>query len=152
MKPLGPIPAGYAAIDGELAIGGARVSHWAEQAERTPLFVYSKELIAQRFADLRAAMPERLKVNYAIKANSFSPLLDYVSTLADGLDIASGGELDMVRATGFDLGRVSFAGPGKRDAELEAAIAAGVTLNLESEAEAERALATSGTETGSSGA
>ncbi|MEC7742816.1 MAG: pyridoxal-dependent decarboxylase, exosortase A system-associated, partial [Pseudomonadota bacterium] len=46
-----------------------------------------------------------------------------------------------VRATGFDLGRVSFAGPGKRDAELEAAIAAGVTLNLESEAEAERALA-----------
>ena len=141
MKPLGPIPAGYAAIDGELAIGGARVSHWAEQAERTPLFVYSKELIAQRFADLRAAMPERLKVNYAIKANSFSPLLDYVSTLADGLDIASGGELDMVRATGFDLGRVSFAGPGKRDAELEAAIAAGVTLNLESEAEAERALA-----------
>ena len=141
MKPLGPIPAGYAAIDGELAIGGARVSHWAEQAEKTPLFVYSKELIAQRFADLRAAMPERLKVNYAIKANSFSPLLDYVSTLADGLDIASGGELDMVRATGFDLGRVSFAGPGKRDAELEAAIAAGVTLNLESEAEAERALA-----------
>ncbi len=36
--------------------------------------------------------------------------------------------------------RVSFAGPGKRDAELEAAIRAGVTLNLESEAEAERAL------------
>ena len=94
MKPLGPIPAGYAAIDGELAIGGARVSHWAEQAGRTPLFVYSKELIAQRFADLRAAMPERLKINYAIKANSFSPLLDYVSTLADGLDIASGGELE----------------------------------------------------------
>ena len=53
MKPLGPIPAGYAAIGGELAIGGARVSHWAEQAGRTPLFVYSKELIAQRFADLR---------------------------------------------------------------------------------------------------
>ena len=38
-------------------------------------------------------------------------------------------------------GAISFAGPGKRDAELEAAIAAGVTLNLESEGEAERALA-----------
>ena len=36
---------------------------------------------------------------------------------------------------------ISFAGPGKRDAELDAAIAAGVTLNLESEGEAERALA-----------
>ena len=141
MKPLGPIPAGYAAIGGELAIGGKPVSHWVEQAGRTPLFVYSRDRIAQRFEMLRAAMPDRLKINYAIKANSFGPLLSFVSTLADGLDIASGGELELVRATGFDLGRVSFAGPGKRDIELEAAIAAGVTLNLESEAEAGRALA-----------
>ena len=141
MKPLGPIPVGYAAIGGELAIGGKPVSHWVEQAGRTPLFVYSRDRIAQRFETLRAAMPDRLKINYAIKANSFGPLLSFVSTLADGLDIASGGELELVRATGFDLGRVSFAGPGKRDLELEAAIAAGVTLNLESEAEAGRALA-----------
>ncbi|MFT6474196.1 pyridoxal-dependent decarboxylase, exosortase A system-associated [Qipengyuania profunda] len=141
MKPLGPIPASYAAIGGELAIAGKPVSHWVEQAGRTPLFVYSRDRIAQRFEMLRAAMPDRLKINYAIKANSFDPLLSFVSTLADGLDIASGGELEMVRATGFDLGRVSFAGPGKRDLELEAAIAAGVTLNLESEAEAGRALA-----------
>lgn len=47
----------------------------------------------------------------------------------------------MVQAAGIDPARVSFAGPGKRDRELEAAIAAGVTLNLESEAEARRALA-----------
>jgi len=141
MKPLGPIPAGFEAIDGELAIGDRPVSELVAAAGRTPLFVYSRERIAQRFAELRAAMPDRLKINYAIKANSFSPLLEYVSNLADGLDIASGGELEMVRATGFDLSRVSFAGPGKRDEELEAAIAAGVTLNLESENEAERALA-----------
>ncbi len=141
MKPLGPIPPGFQAIDGELVIGGKPVSHWAEQAGRTPLFVYSQTRIEQRFADLREAMPDRLKINYAIKANSFAPLLSFVSNLADGLDIASGGELEMVRATGFDLSRVSFAGPGKRDVELEAAITAGVTLNLESEAEAGRAIA-----------
>jgi diaminopimelate decarboxylase len=141
MKPLGPIPSGFQAIDGELVIGGKPVSDWAEQAGRTPLFVYSQTRIEQRFADLRDAMPDRLKINYAIKANSFAPLLSFVSNLADGLDIASGGELEMVRATGFDLSRVSFAGPGKRDVELEAAIMAGVTLNLESEAEAGRAIA-----------
>ena len=141
MKPLGPIPPGFQAIDGELVIGGKPVSHWAEQAGRTPLFVYSQTRIEQRFADLREAMPDRLKINYAIKAYSFAPLLSFVSNLADGLDIASGGELEMVRATGFDLSRVSFAGPGKRDVELEAAITAGVTLNLESEAEAGRAIA-----------
>ena len=141
MKPLGPIPSGFQAIDGELVIGGRPVSDWAEQAGRTPLFVYSQTRIEQRFADLRDAMPDRLKINYAIKANSFAPLLSFVSNLADGLDIASGGELEMVRATGFDLSCVSFAGPGKRDVELEAAITAGVTLNLESEAEAGRAIA-----------
>ena len=141
MKPLGPIPSGFQAIDGELVIGGKPVSDWAEQAGRTPLFVYSQTRIEQRFADLRDAMPDRLKINYAIKANSFVPLLSFVSNLADGLDIASGGELEMVRATGFDLSCVSFAGPGKRDVELEAAIMAGVTLNLESEAEAGRAIA-----------
>ena len=99
MKPLGPIPAGYTAIGGELAIGGKPASHWVEAAGRTPLFVYSKDLITHRLADLRAAMPDRIKINYAIKANSFAPVLEHVSTLADGLDIASGGELEMVDGT-----------------------------------------------------
>ena len=140
MKPLGPIPAGYEAIDGELCVAGKPVSYWTEKAGRTPLFVYSRERIIDRFAELRSAMPQRLKINYAIKANSFAPILDLVANLADGLDIASGGELDMVRATDFDMSRVSFAGPGKRDMELESAIASGVTLNLESENEAQRSL------------
>ena len=140
-KPTGPIPAGFETIDGELAIGGRTATDLVEAAGRTPLFVYSRDLIERRVAALRAAMPDRLKINYAIKANSFQSVLRVMSELCDGLDIASGGELDMVRETGFDLLRVSFAGPGKRDAELENAIASGVTLNLESEGEAKRALA-----------
>ncbi|TMM50028.1 pyridoxal-dependent decarboxylase, exosortase A system-associated [Qipengyuania marisflavi] len=141
MKPLGPIPAGYSALNGELAIGGRTASALAEEAGQTPLFVYSSAMIAQRIADLRSALPERLKINYAIKANSFAPVLDFISPLVDGLDIASGGELAMIQSAGIDTSRVSFAGPGKRDSELEAAIAAGVTLNLESANEARRALA-----------
>lgn len=140
MKPLGPIPAGFEALDGELAISGRKASDLVAQAGETPLFVYSRAMIAQRIADLRSAMPDRIKINYAIKANSFAPLLTYVAGLVDGLDIASGGELAMVQAAGVDGARVSFAGPGKRDAEIEAAIVAGVTLNLESENEARRAV------------
>ncbi|MCZ8323652.1 MAG: pyridoxal-dependent decarboxylase, exosortase A system-associated [Sphingomonadaceae bacterium] len=140
MKPLGPIPAGYGAIDGELAVAGRKASELVEQAGRTPLFVYSRELVEQRVADLRAALPERVALHYAVKANPFAPLLAAMTGLVDGFDIASGGELEMVRAAGIDPARISFAGPGKRDAELEAAIAARVTLNLESEGEAARAL------------
>ncbi len=140
-KPLGPIPPGYTSIDDELAIGGRTASQLVEEAGRTPLFVYSRELIESRMVELRAAMPERLKINYAIKANSFEPVLQLMAKLCDGLDIASGGELAMAQSAGADPAMISFAGPGKRDSELEAAIAAGVTLNLESEGEAARALA-----------
>jgi diaminopimelate decarboxylase len=64
-----------------------------------------------------------------------------MGTLVDGFDIASGGELRTALSAGLPAERISFAGPGKRDGELAAAIAAGVTLNLESENEAHRALA-----------
>ena len=140
MKPLGPIPAGYEAKDGELAIGGRTASALVAEAGDTPLFVYSRSHLDQRIAALRTAMPDRLGINYAVKANPFAPVIEYMTGLVDGFDIASGGELEMVLAAGIDPDRVSFAGPGKRDVELKAAIEAGVTLNCESEGEAERAL------------
>lgn len=141
MKPLGPIPCGYAALDGELAIGGERVSALVEKAGGTPLFVYSADLIRVRVAALRAAIPSDFDIHYAIKANSYNPVLQLMCELIDGFDIASGGELSMALAARIDPGRISFAGPGKRDAELAQAIAAGVTINLESEGETDRALA-----------
>ena len=140
MKPMGPIPPGYEAIDGVLAVGGRPVTELVAEAGGTPLFVYSAEHVRRRVADLRSTMPERLAIHYAVKANPFVPVLELFSDLVDGFDIASGGELSIVRDARIETGRVSFAGPGKRDAELEAAIRAGVTLNLESENEAARAL------------
>jgi diaminopimelate decarboxylase len=141
VKPLGPIPVGFVAINGELAIGEHMASALVEQAGGTPLFVYSADLMGRRMSDLRSAMPERLRIHYAMKANPYEPVLELMAGLADGFDIASQGELEMALAAGVPAARISFAGPGKRDAELAAAIAAGVTLNLESEAEARRALA-----------
>jgi diaminopimelate decarboxylase len=140
MKPLGPIPPGFAAIDGELAIGGRKASELVAEAG-SPLFVYDAALITARAKALRAALPDRLGLHYAMKANPFAPVLRHMAGLVDGFDIASGGELLMAEAAGVSAERISFAGPGKRDADLEAAIARGVTLNLESAREAERALA-----------
>jgi diaminopimelate decarboxylase len=141
MKPLGPIPAGYAALEGELAVGGRRASDLVAEAGGTPLFVYSRELLRQRVAALREAMPARLKLHFAIKANPYRPVLEFMAGLVDGFDVASAGELAMVRAAGIEASLVSFAGPGKRDEEIEAAISAGCTINLDSEGEARRALA-----------
>lgn len=141
MKPVGPIPAGYEVLDGELAIGGRRASELVAEAGRTPLFVYSRKHLDARVAQLRAALPKRVGINYAVKANPHLAVIGHMAPLVDGFDIASSGELALSVAVGIDPARISFAGPGKRDDELEAAIAAGVTLNCESEGEGRRALA-----------
>jgi diaminopimelate decarboxylase len=140
MKATGPIPAGYSAINGELAIGGIRASALVEQAGDTPLFVYSSDHVRKRVAKLRAAMPQRLALHYAMKGNPFPPVLALMNGLVDGFDVASGGELELALAAGVKAERISFAGPGKRDRELERAIMLGVTLNAESEGEVERAI------------
>ncbi len=141
MKALGPIPAGFATIDGELAIDGHRVSALALQAGGTPLFVYSRRMLKAKVARLRQAMPKRLAIHYALKANPYIPVLEVMHELVDGFDIASGGEMVLAFKAGVSPQLISFAGPGKRDSELMAAIHHGVTINLESEGEATRALA-----------
>ncbi|KPP96579.1 pyridoxal-dependent decarboxylase, exosortase A system-associated [Erythrobacter sp. HL-111] len=141
MKPVGPIPSGYETIEGELAISGRKAGALVEEAGGTPLFVYSRALLSRRVADLRAALPERIGINYAVKANPMPDLVAHMEPLVDGFDIASSGELAVLQGVGIDPARISFAGPGKRDDELEAAIAAGVTLNCESAGEAARSLA-----------
>ncbi|KTT95928.1 pyridoxal-dependent decarboxylase, exosortase A system-associated [Sphingomonas sanguinis] len=135
-KPMGPIPPEFARQKDMLTIAGQSAAEWLAGRDG-PVFVYDPAIVAARVARFRAAFPS-VDLHYAIKANPFQPLLDAMAGLVDGFDVASAGELAKVAG----LGRpVSFAGPGKRDAELTAAIEAGVTLNLESEGEATRALA-----------
>jgi len=140
MKPMGPVPHWYAAEEGMLLIGGCGALSLVDEAGDTPLFVYDASIVRRIIGKLRASMPDGLHLHYAIKANPFPELLAMMSELADGFDIASGGELDRALEAGMEPQNISFAGPGKRDDELRAAIMAGVTINLESEGEAERAL------------
>jgi diaminopimelate decarboxylase len=139
-KPMGAIPDGFGAEQGMLTIGGRRADALVEEAGDTPLFVYDVGKVAAQVESFRRHFPG-VNLHYAIKANTYAQLLKHVARLVDGLDVASAGEMESALASGTDAAEISFAGPGKRDDEIAAAIAAGVTLNLESEGEAERALA-----------
>jgi diaminopimelate decarboxylase len=139
VKPIGSIPAAFAGQQGMLTIGGRSAEEWAREAGDTPLFVYDMGGVAAQVRRFRAALPG-IDLHYAVKANPFPPLLAALAPLVDGLDVASAGELARALAV-KPAAAISFAGPGKRDAELAAAIAAGATLNLESAGEARRALA-----------
>jgi diaminopimelate decarboxylase len=141
MKAMGPIPGAFTGVIGNLLVGGRPVDEDVAEDGGTPLFVYDRNVVERQVARFRIAMPDRLALHYAVKANPYGQLLTFFSKQIDGFDIASAGELDRLEVADAGLLPISFAGPGKRDAELERAVTAGLTINLESEGEAERALA-----------
>ena len=118
--------------DGELIVGGKALRTLATEVGTTPFYAYDSALIAARIAELRAALPAAIHLHYAIKANPLPALVQKMAGLVDGLDVASAGELAVALANGGQASEISFAGPGKRDAELLAAVSAGVLINVES--------------------
>lgn len=124
--------------DGALIIGGMPVSQLAAHVGQTPFYAYDSSVIDARVRELRQALPAGIKLHYAVKANPMPAIVSHLARQLDGLDVASGGELEIALASGADAREISFAGPGKREAELEAAVRAGVLLNVESFLEVER--------------
>jgi len=134
MKAAGPIPSDFSADGGQLLLGGRPADQLASKGGSTPLFAYDRTVIADRVQQFRAAFPG-IALHYALKANPFGPLLAHMAGLVDGFDLASAGELATLQAVVGDAPPTSFAGPGKTDDDLVAALATGVTINLESESE-----------------
>lgn len=123
---------GFDVSGGELLIGGQPLSALVAQVGQTPFYAYDRQRIARRVAEVRAALPAGIHLHYAVKANPLPELLAFMAPLVDGLDVASAGELQRALAAGMAPKAISFAGPGKRAAELDAAVAAGVLVNVES--------------------
>lgn len=99
----------------------------------SPLYVYDAEVLRHRAAALRAALPQTVDIAFAVKANSSPLVLKILHAAGLGCDVASGGELRAALRAGFDPERIVFTGPGKTDAELEAALRARVgALTIES--------------------
>ena len=103
----------------------------------TPFYCYSTatltrhyEVFAGAFADLRAL------VCYAMKANSNQAIIKTLAGLGAGADVVSGGELKRALLVGIPPQKIMFSGVGKTEAELAAAVDAGILcVNVESEPE-----------------
>jgi diaminopimelate decarboxylase len=130
--------AGFGQVAGVLAVGGIPVDRLADRVGGTPFFAYDRALLTGRIGELRAALPADVKLSYAIKANPMPAVVQHLSSLVDAFDVASARETSVALDTPMPADRVSFAGPGKTPAELRQAVAAGVTVELESETEAAR--------------
>lgn len=104
----------------------------------TPLYIYDGGMIQAKCGAVASAFPS-FDIFYSLKANPSLGLVGFLRRMGAGAEIASGGELHVARAAGFDPLDIVFAGPGKTDREIEEAIVAGIfAINVESVRELER--------------
>lgn len=127
----------FASLDGELLVGGIPLRRLAARVGQTPFYAYDRRVMRGKVELLRNHLPKSVKIHYAMKANPMPAVVQYLATLVDGLDVASGRELRVALDTIMPVSSISMAGPGKNATELRMAVAAGVTINLESETELE---------------
>jgi len=99
---------------------------------QTPFYAYDRALLRTRVQQLRRVLPAAVKLHYAMKANPMPALVGLMAGLVDGIDVASAGELKVALDAGASPLDISFAGPGKREAELRQAVASRVLVNIES--------------------
>ena len=106
----------------------------------TPCYIYSRAALESAYREFELACAGRdTLICYSVKANSNLALLNLLARLGSGFDIVSGGELARVLAAGGSAAKTVFSGVGKSEAEMHAALEAGVfCFNVESEGELHR--------------
>ncbi len=105
----------------------------------TPFYCYSTATLERHYRVFSDAFAdEKALVCYALKANSNQSVLRTLAKLGAGADVVSGGELKRALAAGIPPEKILFSGIGKTEAELRAALDAGIfCINIESEPELE---------------
>ncbi|WP_221359606.1 type III PLP-dependent enzyme [Streptomyces beigongshangae] len=103
--------------------------------DELPAYVYDLTALRTHAAAVRDALPGRVELYYAAKANPEPAILAALGPYVDGYEVASGGELSHV-AKAVPGRPLAFGGPGKTPAEIVAALELGVErFHVESEYE-----------------
>ena len=113
---------------GRLEVGGCDVVDLAREFG-TPAYVYAEDDMrarARAYIDAFRAETERFEVIYAAKAFPCTAAFRLFAEEGLGADVASGGELHLALAGGFDPARLYMHGNNKSRAELDYAIERGV--------------------------
>ncbi len=103
----------------------------------TPVYVYSTATLLARYHDFeRAFAGFKATICYALKANGNQAVIATLARAGAGADIVSQGELTRALAAGVPPEKIVFAGIGKTEGEMRAALEAGIKqFNVESEPE-----------------
>ncbi|MCC2614882.1 pyridoxal-dependent decarboxylase, exosortase A system-associated [Aestuariibacter halophilus] len=124
----------------QLLIGGHTLDDIARLLDKAVFYAYDTSVVKAQIDKFHQHIPAPIKLHYAIKANPYAPLVNTMRDWVEGFDVASQKEMLLALQTGMPADDISFAGPSKQEAEIEAAIVAGVTLHVESALELSRAV------------
>jgi len=111
--------------DGVLTLGGMDVRDLAEQFG-TPLYVCDEEDVRSRCRDYLEAFGPDGRVFYAAKAFCSRAVLRWVSSEGLGVDVCTGGELEVALSAGVPSDQITLHGNNKSIEELSRAVGAGV--------------------------
>ncbi len=92
----------------------------------TPLYVHDLAAVTARTRALQAALPEPARLFYSFKANPLPAIAEATRHGGCQAEITSEGELAAAQQAGFDLREALYGGPGKTEAAIRTALAAGV--------------------------
>jgi diaminopimelate decarboxylase len=92
----------------------------------TPAYVYDLDELRRSHAALRAAIPPETHLFYSLKANPHPAVVRALCAAGCSAEACSPGELEVALAAGAAPDAILYTGPGKRDADVAAALAAGV--------------------------
>jgi diaminopimelate decarboxylase len=105
----------------------------------TPFYYYDLDVLRKTLAVIRKeSIHSGYKVHYALKANSNPRLLKLIASYGLGADCVSWNEIAAAMNSGFSPSGIVFAGVGKTDKDIKAALNAGIgCFNCESVPEIE---------------
>jgi diaminopimelate decarboxylase len=101
----------------------------------TPLYIYDKASILGQFRSLKAAFAPRfakLKIYYAVKANTNAAILGMLRAEGAGAEVVSIGEIVTAERVGVPGREILFTSSSKSPAEIAKAIEDDVVLNIDS--------------------
>ena len=128
--------------NGQLFIDGVSAQTLAEKFD-TPLYVISERRIRNNYQRLKQALTrnyEKVKIYYAMKANSNLAVLKILETEGANVDAVSPGEVFMALTSGFTPDRILFTGTSVRNDELKFLSDSNVTINVDSLSQLDRLL------------
>jgi diaminopimelate decarboxylase len=128
--------------NGQLFIDGVSARS-LEEKYGTPLYVTSEHRIRDNYNRLSRALLknyEKVKIFYAIKANSNLSVLKVLETEGANVDAVSTGEVFLALTCGFTPERILFTGTNVGNEELKFLSDSNVTVNVDSISQLERLL------------